>query len=444
MAMVVKNNLSAKNTLNVLDKNDKALAKSLKQASSGLRINSAADDASGYAISERMDVQMRGLDKDYDNTQTGNSMLKTAEGAVQSTVDVLRTMKEKAVDAANDTNTDDDRATIQKQLDQLINQIDENANTTYNGKTMIDGSMNNEVVEPGTSTVFANMSLSQDTTGRTRLTRLQDFSGRSLTIKTDSSLEVSIVKKGVTTNYTLNPVGNYTLATLFSAGTDLKDANGNVPAETATMNSDTYVGVGRNGEDVYTSNGLKAFTITAADPGIDGQIDGITFNVMERDGTINRTANSVLNNMTEVIRAQDPSPDNAAVFQIGTKANQSVKVGFTDMRSVALGLTATDGSTLNISTQKNANAAIAVIDNALHKATDQITDIGAVRNRLDYTGSNVQTASENTQSSMSTIRDADMAKTMTEYTKNNVLSQSAQAMLAQANQNSSAVLSLLQ
>ena len=131
-------------------------------------------------------------------------------------------------------------------------------------------------------------------------------------------------------------------------------------------------------------------------------------------------------------------------FQIGTRANQAIRVGMTDMRAQALGLQGSDGATLNIGTRDKANAAINVLDNAISKALDQQTTIGAVQSRLNYTSQNLTTASENVQASESTIRDADMAKAMTDYTKNNVLMQAAQAMLAQANQSSSGVLSLLQ
>ena len=116
MAMVVKNNMTAVNTLNILNKNSSALSKSLQKVSSGMKINSAADDASGYAISERMRVQIRSLDQANQNTQNGSSMMKVAEGAVSSTVEILKTLKEKAVNAANDSNTDSDRQTIQKEL----------------------------------------------------------------------------------------------------------------------------------------------------------------------------------------------------------------------------------------------------------------------------------------------------------------------------------------
>lgn len=217
----------------------------------------------------------------------------------------------------------------------------------------------------------------------------------------------------------------------------------NVPASVMALSFSATVGTDRTGASVTTVNGNKALLFTAGTPGLDGQLSGLTINVTDHDGTINRTANSVLNNYTEAIQAENPSPDNALVFQTGIKSNQSVKIGFSDMRATALGLRATDGSTLSISTQANANAAISVVDLALEKALKQQTTIGSVESRLEYTASNLTTAGENTTASESVIRDADMAKEMTAYTKNNVISQAAQSMLAQANQNSSQALNLL-
>jgi flagellin len=185
-------------------------------------------------------------------------------------------------------------------------------------------------------------------------------------------------------------------------------------------------------------------TLQAKKSGVDNQISGFTISISDRNGNIKKSANAVLDNFDEKIHAENVSTDNAFVFQIGTRANQAVKVGLSDMRSQALGLKGSDGTTLNIGTQKNANAAINVLDNAISKALDQQTTLGAVQSRLEYTSQNLTTSSENVTASESTIRDADMAKEMTEYTKNNVLLQAAQSMLAQANQNSSAVLSLLQ
>ena len=441
MAMVVKNNMSAINTLNTLNKNSSALSKSLQKVSSGMRINSAADDASGYAISERMRVQIRSLDQDNKNTQNGNSMMKVAEGAVSSTVEILKTLKEKVINAANDTNTDADRQTIQKELDQSIDQIDDNANVTYNGKYLVDGSHNSKTT--ATTTALTNQSLSTATTSGSAVTALKNRSGESLYIHESDNVTISYVKQGQTYTTTFS-VGNQT----FSAILARTAFNGtSTIAGQLTFNSSSptdVIGTDGSGNTVYTADRGCAMTLTAASSGTNGQIAGFTISITDNTGKINKNANAVLDNFNESIRAQNASADNSLVLQTGTKANQAIKVSMTDMRSVALGLKGTDGTTLNVSTQAKANAAINVLDNALQKALDQQTTIGSIESRLEYTSANLTTASENVQASESTIRDADMAKEMTEYTKNNVLLQAAQSMLAQANQNSSSVLSLLQ
>ena len=601
MAMVVKNNMSAVSTLNTLNKNSAALAKSLQKVSSGMKINSAADDASGYAISERMRVQIRGLDQANQNTQNGSSMMKVAEGAVSSTVDILKTLKEKAINAANDTNTDSDRQTIQKELNQSIDQIDDNANVTYNGKYLVDGSKNS--AGNATYTALSNESLGKNTKAGDKLTDLTKRNGDALEIQSTDYVTVSYVQGGKTYS-TQFQVGDKTLQDVFNAAEDIdkdsklfadatnasvmkamgvgdvataqdamknadttaygatvqgkiaagtlglsdaindaglatdsaagkavaavkddifkqiatynetadaskkidtaalkdygtfdktagalktgltnqqkldfiaalkKDANyANLAADntngkaakdavtaydtfmTAKAASDNAhiavvasetIGLAASNDKVETADGEKAITITANASGIKGQIAGFNISVTDSEGNTRKSINAALDDWRETIRAQNKSEDNAVSFQVGTNANQNIKVGLTDMRSEALGLKGADGTKLNISTQNKANAAINVLDNALQKALDQQTTIGSVESRLSYTSSNLTTASENVQSSESTIRDADMAKEMTEYTKNNVLLQAAQSMLAQANQSSSSVLSLLQ
>ncbi|SFI13180.1 flagellin [Selenomonas ruminantium] len=444
MAMVVKNNMPAKNTLNQLDKNDKALAKSLKKAASGMKINGAGDDASGYAISERMETQLRSLEQDNANAQNGSSLLKTAEGAIASTVDILKTLKEKVINAANDTNTDADRATIQKELDQAIDQIDDNASVTFNGQLLVDGSKNNEVLHPGTKTSLTNEQLAEDTGRTTDITALKDRGGQSLQILDSDTITVSYVKGGETYVFSQKVDGM-----MFGEIFDMQDAHGHQLQDDIKMFADTsgdksIVGTDQYNQKVKTIDGKNAITYQAVEAGIDGQIAGLTICVTDSQGNPKRSANAALDAFTETVRAQNPSPDSALVLQVGTKANQSIKAGLTDMRAVALGLRSSDGKTLQIGTQAQANAAINVIDNALQKVLNQQTDIGSLDSRLEYTSSNLVTASENTQASASVIRDANMAQEMTTYTKNNVLVQAAQSMLAQANQSSSSVLSLLQ
>ena len=432
MSMVVKNNMSAISTLNTLNKNSSALASSLKKVSSGMKINSAADDASGYAISERMRVQIRGLDQANNNTQNGTSMMKVAEGAVSSTVDILKTLKEKVINAANDTNTDADRATIQKELDQSIDQINDNANVTYNGKYLVDGSHNSKVTQ--TTTALTNESLFSTTNSGTNFCDMKDRNGNSLNIQGSDTITMSVVREGKTE--TFSAYGSTSLGALVGQGSTYLDKD--------NIGSGSTIGSDVAGDTVNTADGGNAITIKAKDGGVTGQISGLTFSVTNTKGQVQKSANAVLDNFSESIRAQNTSDDNAISLQVGTKANQSIRVGLTDMRAEALGLQSSTGATLQIGTQEKANAAINVLDNAVQTALDQQTTIGSVESRLSYTSSNLTTASENVQASESTIRDADMAKEMTEYTKNNVLLQAAQSMLAQANQSSSSVLSLLQ
>lgn len=663
--MVVKNNLSALNTLNVLNANHTRLSKSLAKVSSGMRINGAADDASGYAISERMRAQIRSLDQANRNTQNGSSMLKVAEGAVSSTVELLKTLKEKVINAANDTNTDEDRATIQKELDQSIDQINDNANVTYNGKYLVDGSKNS--IGTVTYTALTNKKLSTTTTAGTLLTKLKNRNDEDLGISSTDKVTISYVQEGQTYTTTFS-VGNNSLQQIFvkveavdptgfifadmtnpsvatASGIDPSNmasiraqlmndfntalanwqtaqgitsnrsqalsaaqstystykANTYDPAVTATRNSfnsldafatnstfsstansyavglnwrgatgtfsfsddyadwsgrrtslgypdpsvvasatsntvgyvvqqvdtasqnaisagntanwayafhpvfDAYataysnlsaattnlatyasaittaqsdldvaradeaakkdlmdqalatynatfgprllegenLGVDRAGNTVMTATRENAITVTAGESGLHGQISGLTISVTDSEGNVKKSVNAALDAFNESIRAEEGCRDNALVLQTGTRANQSIKIGLSDMRARALGLQGSDGSTLNIGTQKKANAAINVLDNAIQKALDEQTKIGAIQSRLEYTSANLTTASENVRASESAIRDADMAKEMTEYARNNVLLQAAQYMLAQANQNSSSVLGLL-
>ena len=437
--MVVKNNMSALSTLNTLNKNTNALSKSLQKVSSGMKINSAADDASGYAISERMRVQIRSLDQANSNAQNGGSMMKVAEGAVSSTVEILKTLKEKAVNAANDTNTDADRQTIQKELDQSIDQINDNANVTFNGQYLVDGSKNGKTT--ATCTALTNQSLAEDTGSGTKLTELKARNNDSLNIQSTDTITVSWVKDGKT--YTASTqVGDLTLD---GALKKMKDGNEELSKSvTLSAGKTSFIAVDGSGNSVYTASGESSITVTSSATGIEGQISGFTISITDNTGAVRKSANAALDAFDETLRAQNKSDDNSINLQVGTKANQTIKVGLTDMKAQALGLQGKNNDTIQVGNQEQANAAINVLDAAIQKALDQQTTIGAVQSRLEYTQSNLTTASENVTAAESTIRDADMAKEMTEYTKNNVLMQAAQSMLAQANQSSSNVLSLLQ
>lgn len=444
MGMVVKNNISALNALNTMNRNNSALSKSLEKVSSGMKINSAADDASGYAISEKMRVQIRSLDQANQNAQNGNKLLKTAEGAVSSTLDILKTLKEKVVNAANDTNTTADRQIIQDELNQAIDQINDNASVTFNGKTLIDGSMNKAVVTATTS-AFTNQSLGSTTASNSQLTALLDRNGNTLDIKASDKIKVSFVQNGrtFTTEYT---VSNTSLSTIF---TNASTAAGGSFGFGTTILAASAIGKDATGTTTYTADGGNAITVISSKGGTEGQVSGFSIGVSGADGNVKKSINQKLDDFSNTIKAQDKSNNNALTLQIGTQSNQSINVGLIDMRAKSLGLQGSDPITgtvknIDITTKDNANVAINVLDTALTKVLSEQTKIGSVQSRLEYTSANLTTASENVSAAESTIRDANMAKEMTEFTKNNILMQASQAMLAQANQSTQNVLSLLQ
>ena len=316
-----------------------------------------------------------------------------------------------------------------------------------NGQTLLDGSKNDQVIgEKGTGTYthLTNESFQDGTKTDTRLTNLKRKDVASVGIQVGDHITVSYIKDGKTYSSRNSTVGETIVSKTTRFGNIFDWSPCDTDLDIVHYSETSKIGLDRMAEPVYTLDGLSAISYHAKNPGLDGQISGLTICVTDSKGNPKTSANATINNFHETIRAEDPSEDNALVFQTGTKANQSVKIGFTDMRATALGLKSSAGNTIQLTTQVGANTAINAFDNAVSKALDLQTKIGSVQNRLGYTEANLVTASENVLASKSTISDADMAKEMTSYTKNNILSQAAQAMLAQANQSSSSVLSLLQ
>ena len=276
--------------------------------------------------------------------------------------------------------------------------------------------------------------MATDTAVESALTALANRAGDALEIQSTDKYTVSWVINGEI-NTTSGTVGATELVSLLNlAGTYAAQTDANA----------TPIGTDKFNVDVYTPDKSSGIALVASTPGVQTQISGFTISIMDSDGNVKKAANAALDQFKQYQRAENQTGDKALTFHVGAEANVAIKVGIGDMRAEALGLKGNTGERISVTTKENANASINVIENALAKALDQQTTIGAIEARLEYTSSNLTTSSENVQASESTIRDADMAKEMTNYTKNNVLLQSAQAMLAQANQNSSAVLSLLQ
>jgi flagellin len=437
--LVVKNNLSALNTLNILNKNTSALNTSMSKVSSGLKVRNASDDASGYQISERMKVQIRSLDQANQNTQNGSSLLSTAAGAVDSTVEILKTLKEKVLNAANGTNTDSELKAIQDELDQSIDQINDNANVTFNNKYLIDGSLTG--TGSATHSTYVNSALGTATVSSTALTDLTNREGGGLGIVSTDTVTVSYTINGTTTT------------TSFQVGTgktvkDMLDKIGG-SSEQATATYTSVIGKDSGSNTINTADGKEVLTVTAKNAGVSSAISGFSISVQDSHKNVRKDIGKVLDAFSEKITAQNVvNGDNALSLQVGTKSNQSIKVSLSDMGAKALGLQGHSSDkgdvNLSVSNKDDANAAINVLDAALQRALSEQTKIGSAQSRLSYTSSNLTTASENVTNAQSTIADADMAKEMTTYSKNSILQQASQAMLAQANQSGKGVLNLLQ
>ena len=434
--MTINNYVMSIGILNTLNKHSASMANHLRHISTGLRIANVADDPAGWAIGQRMDVRIRGLDQANRNAQQSKSLLKVADGGISSTVDILRTLKEKAIEAANDTATTADRQTIQKLFDQYADQIDDNALVTYNGKYLLDGSR--QGLSQKTQQAFTNEQLGKDMKLTTKLTDLTRRDGSSLNILAGDTVNVSYVKDGKTYSASY-AAKDTTVEDIFK---QMNAIAGDV-FDIAGMSDTAEIGTGAVGQTVKTVDGENAISVKAKDAGTAGSISGFTIGISDSQGQMKKTVNSALDAFTETIQAKDARADGSLKMQIGADANNTLNIPLGDMSSRALGLRGRDGSVLDVTTQKGANAAMDVLDKALERALDQETTVGAMSSRLDYTISNLTVQSENLTDAKSTLLDADMAKEMLAYTRESVLMQAAMAMLAQNNKNAGWFLSLL-
>ncbi|WP_066366950.1 flagellin N-terminal helical domain-containing protein [Neobacillus fumarioli] len=413
--MIINHNSMASNALRQLNINSAAQAKSMAKLSSGLRINTAADDAAGLAISEKMKGQIRGLDQAARNAQDGQSLLQTAEGGLNETHDILQRMRELAVQASNDTNTDQDRQNIQSEMSQLETEIDRIGNTTqFNTKNLLDGSMgkavNAAVANVNTSAALQGGSGSV-TTGDF-VDALKDANGNSLGISTGDT---------ITINYTVNGTAKTASLTATAGTTKVSDIG-------ALFGSDAAL----------TADASGHLVLTAGTAGTAGAVEGVTITVKDSNGVTRTAATNALSSFAETTAAADKRTDGSATLLIGANGGQTLTVDINDMRAQALGV-----SGLQVSTQSQANSAIKVIDTAIQKVSAERAKIGAFENRLDHTINNLNTSSQNISDAQSRIADVDMAKEMMNQSKASVLAQAAQAMLAQANQQPQQVLQLL-
>lgn len=413
--MIINHNLNSMNAHRNMSFNTNQTGKAMEKLSSGLRINRAGDDAAGLAISEKMRGQIRGLDQASRNSQDAVSLIQTAEGGLNETHSILQRMRELSVQSSNDTNTNDDRKNIQDEMKQLGTEIDRIANQTeFNTKKLLNGSMGEaQVAAAGTITNTGN--LAAGTSGATTFASLSDKDNNNLGIQ---------VGDVITATWSVNGTQKSAKITVTATGTTstLTGLTAAIAGEATIASAATTAGV---------------MTLTAATTGTANQING--FSIEVKSGNVRKeAASNALSNFAVGTEAKDTRTDGSATFHIGANNGQTINLSLSDMKASTLGV-----NQLQVGTQSQSETAVKVIDSAIKKVSEERSKLGSVQNRLEHTINNLNVGAENLQAAESRIRDVDMAKEMMNFTKNNILNQAAQAMMAQSNQQPQAVLQLL-
>ena len=500
--MVVQHNMQAMNANRMLNVTTSTQAKSTEKLSSGYRINRAADDAAGLTISEKMRKQIKGLDQASTNAEDGVSSVQTAEGALTEVHSMLQRMNELAVQASNGTNSESDRSAIQDEISQLTTEIDRVSETTkFNEIYLLKGDS-----EGATKTSYLNAHdaglagtkiTQNDTTANVTLKELsvgdkQTIAGEEYTIGDSLTNAKAQVKDGNTIK-----IGDRTFKI---DGTDVNDENGNKlfiktkdgssaanttfdvnnlttdtqfkkDAATTPDTDNTAVTIDNikslitadstisvNGKDQYVMSDTDA---TAGTSSVNSSVITAKQAYLKEAAEIVKASNIGAENESEATKdgtAAFDGTSNSFILKLGsTTVNESlsfnlhvgadadmtnkINVDIDAMSAAGLGI---KGLNVKDKTGIAATYAIDAIADAVSKVSAQRSALGAVQNRLEHTIANVDNVVENTTSAESRIRDTDMAEEMVEYSKNNILAQAGQSMLAQANQSNQGVLSLLQ
>ena len=410
--MVVQHNLSAMNANRMLNVTTSAQSKSTEKLSSGYKINRAADDAAGLSISEKMRKQIKGLTQASSNAQDGVSAVQTAEGALTEVHSMLQRMNELAVQSSNGTNSQTDRKAIQDEIDQLTSEIDRVSETTkFNETYLLKGDATK------TDTAYF-MESKYNVTGGI----YAEGSDTEITTAADLEKAIKDGKKLYTAAYNNanNPQTADKIAVKgkdYAYVTKLYDKNGK---EVSAQNiQDSKNADGTAADNYYTSNaGLAGKNATPP-----------TNMEIEKDDAKNFTKGYEVNGSISfnLHVGADSADDNKIAVKIESMSAKGIGV-----------------YGLKVDTEDDATAAIDRIAEAVQKVSSQRSTLGAAQNRLEHTIANLDNVVENTTSAESRIRDTDMAQEMVNYSKNNILAQAGQSMLAQANQSNQGVLSLLQ
>jgi flagellin len=409
MSMVVQHNLTAMNSNRQLGITTSGQSKSAEKLSSGYRINRAGDDAAGLKISEKMRSQIRGLNKASSNAQDGVSLIQTAEGALNEAHSILQRMNELAVQGANDTNESIDRDAINEELTALTEELDRISSTTqFNKQNLLDGSFSSKNLQVGAN-ADQKITISID-----------NMNASTLGLKSIKGFEASTTQTGV-------------------------------KPTTVTYNNMTYTW----SVDASTHNrsyAVASFKAMVSNSVKSGQYAGsintsgkVYYHTTQGTGT---TPAYYSTNLAKVMSWDRVSAKGQVSKQLITQGSFTKYVNTQSV--TADGPTAMasrlpfDLGSPSVSSYAKANATVSAVQEAINRVSSQRSALGALQNRLEHTIANLDNVSENTQAAESRIRDTDMASEMVEYSKNNILAQAGQSMLAQANQSTQGVLSLLQ
>ncbi len=518
--MRIQHNISALNATRQYEKNNNAVSKNLAKLSSGYKINSAADDAAGLAISEKMRGQISGLNKAVDNANDGISLTQTAEGALNETTSILQRMRELAVQSSNGTYQNDvDRANLDKEVTALKSEVDRIASSTqFNKINLLDGSLSgasattvakfdiptaagtgtsvvSNIVDAVSSTDKASAPTSADATMKALeyTVTYKDAAGTAQTVsvtrQTNGVADASVSAAGadllqklkgtaLSDVFTMSESSDGTISFVNkTGGKDVGSITSISEKITGTDNGITTAGntvTHTVGTDAYQTLDISTFSSTDVSKQ-EFSINGQKF-AFAKDAAAAAAFGSDVNVVTAAVATGAISSDDAAAmttlikqktgldvtstntallkiynkstsssnggltFQIGANGSAAERVSLSigNMSSGGLGISGT-----SVATQDLARAAMKTIDNAINTVSGVRADLGAMQNRLEHTVNNLGTTSENLTASESRIRDVDMASEMVEMTKNNILSQAAQSMLAQANTQPQGVLQLL-
>jgi flagellin len=496
MAQVINTNVSSLNAQRQLSRSQLNQQTAMERLASGLRINSAKDDAAGLAIADRMTSQIRGLDQAVRNANDGISLTQVAEGALQESSNILQRMRELSVQSANDSNSATDRASLQKEVVQLQSELNRIANTTtFNGKNLLDGSFSGQQFQVGANAnQTINVSIrgaNTEVLGNNRftnvdgLTAINDASfdsnnfilAQTLTISGElgsKTVDVGISQSAKSIADGINAVAEDTgvnATAITYAKIDVLDTAGTVSFDLFGQNESTAATVSANVTDVNDLTVLaeaindqsgktgisailtddKAGVILKNTSGYDITLDNFThsnaaaafnFSGLEEDGA---TVAGLLKTLPG---------DGTGVSTVGGNLVLDASKAFTFESTVAGNLAAAvstpEGSTLqkvadiDIGTQSGSNDALSIIDGALASIASNRADLGAAQNRFGSTIANLENVSQNFSAARSRIQDADFAKESANLARNQVLQQAGLSMLAQANASSQSVLSLLQ